>query len=57
MVASQQQSHSGEAKYPDTPSQCSLCAEAGLTERMCVRGDCNDGCGDCRELWEAAHAI
>lgn len=30
-------------------SQCSYCAENGLTEDQCVRGDCHDGCGDCRE--------
>lgn len=30
-------------------SMCGTCAEAGLTEDQCMRGDCHDGCGDCRD--------
>ncbi len=41
----------------DELSQCSYCAEEGLTESQCVRGDCytdyaesGSGCGDCYAL-------
>jgi hypothetical protein len=35
-------------------SSCSYCAENGLTEGECVRGDCFDGCGDCKAVFDSA---
>lgn len=38
-------------------SMCSTCRDAGLSEIQCVRGDCHDGCGDCRETAVAVGQI